>query len=350
MQYVLNEIKSARQFVEARRKHGHDVDMSQILVSFSTKVTKLINQTSLSSTEIGVVMSELEQSPYTSEQTAAIIAKLDEKLINSLGSDDAPGSHASGSGKSPSTVGGAKSSIIAWWNYFSQDEWDAMKSDDRSFYQKAELAVHKSSSFGCVDPDEKGVKWLLALLLKLHYNNEQPDALVRFRKFNELKTLFVSEAQVRKSRGVPASLLQYPKNTDDCPAFVKEALSGAVNRDNDSDCVGLSKVCSSIPMRKTSALLKGFSNEATEEACCGIRPSPSKSKLEPTKAEAKREPTTITSKAEPVPSIADVPDVNYCPSCGHNLHYHGHVKHEKHDCGGIDAATCARASSKARTR
>ena len=79
MQFVLNELKSARQFVDVRRRHTHQVDISQILSSFADNITKKINNNSLTASEISTIMDELQHSPYSEEQTNSLIKLLDKK-------------------------------------------------------------------------------------------------------------------------------------------------------------------------------------------------------------------------------------------------------------------------------
>ena len=116
----------------------------------------------------------------------------------------------------------------------------------------------------------------MALLLKLHHGTEQPNALVKFRYFNDLKALFVSEAQTRKSMHVPPPMLEYPKNARDLPEVVAAAIGDDyVDRDDSADIVGLTSISHTIPMRKSSALLRGFDQDAIEDAAKSIpRSSP----------------------------------------------------------------------------
>ena len=52
---------------------------------------------------------------------------------------------------------GNKSTLLTWYNYFSHADWEKLTDAHRSWYVKSEFAVHKSRSFGCVDPCEQSV-------------------------------------------------------------------------------------------------------------------------------------------------------------------------------------------------
>ena len=79
MQLVLNELKSAQDFVQARQKHKQQVNLNQILSSMSNNFVKKLNNNHLSPAELTTVITQLENSPYMNEDTAKIISLLDEK-------------------------------------------------------------------------------------------------------------------------------------------------------------------------------------------------------------------------------------------------------------------------------
>ena len=173
MQLVLNELKSAQDFVQARQKHKQQVNLNQILSSMSNNFVKKLNNNHLSPAELVTVITELENSPYMDEDTAKIISLLDDKMAGI--------SESTVTTKSDKTANNPPKSVMeAWHNYMDSDDWTRFCAPNKSFYLKIEHAVHKSRSFGCIDPDEQSVKALLALLLKLHYGADQPDALGKF--------------------------------------------------------------------------------------------------------------------------------------------------------------------------
>ena len=185
--------------------------------------------------------------------------------------------------------------------------------------------VHKSRSFGCIDPDEQSVKALLALLLKLHYGAGQPDALQKFRYFNDFKSLFTTAPNGRKS-SLPAPMDQYPKDPGELPNSVKSTLAGYVIRDESADIMGVNTIMNLIPMRRGSALLEGFDKNLILDACKSLpRPSPSKQSQKSSDSQGSSD-TKPQSGIKLAPH-ADRPDqcdspqhiTNFCPHCGVKL-------------------------------
>ena len=171
----------------------------------------------------------------------------------------------------------------------------------------------------------------MAILLKLHHGTEQPNALVKFRYFNDLKALFVSEAQARKSMHVPPPMLEYPKNARDLPEAVAAAIGDDyVDRDDSADIVGLTSISHTIPMRKSSALLRGFDQDVIEDAAKSIpRSSPVRHAPDTNSKRVKVEAAQAVD-SKPVANASDSQpkgsDYKYCPECG--THLHSHIQRE----------------------
>ena len=186
MQFVLNELKSAKQYVEARRRQADKVDISHILTGFADSLIKETNSNRLNSAEISKIVDELNSSPYDEDQTISIIKLLDSKLLEGMADSESQGSADHSASKQCEVSAATKSTLLAWHNYFSNDDIDKLSDAHRSWYVKSEHAVFRSRSWGCVDPCEQSVKSLLALLLKLNFVADLPDALTKFRYFNDL--------------------------------------------------------------------------------------------------------------------------------------------------------------------
>ena len=318
MQLVLNELKSAQDFVQARQKHKQQVNLNQILTSMSNNFVKKLNSNHLSPAELTTVITELENSPYMDEDTAKIISLLDEKMVGS--------GEPTVTTKSDKTANNTPKSVIeAWHNYMDSTDWTRFCDPNKSFYLKYEHAVSKSRSFGCIDPDEQSVKALLALLLKLHYGADQPDALQKFRYFNDLKSLFTTTPNGRKS-SLPAPMEQYPNDPGELPNSVKSTLAGYVIRDESADIMGVNTIMNHIPMRRGSALLEGFDKNLILDACKSLpRASPSKQSQKSSDSQG-------SSDTKPQPGIKLAPHAarpahpesshhiyNFCPDCGFKL-------------------------------
>ena len=324
MQFVLNELKSAKEFVQARQKHKQQVNLDQILTSMSSNFVKKLESNRLSPSELTKVMTELEDSPYMDEDTAKIISLLDAKM---LGSSEPTG--ATKSDNRPTirqNVSNHKSVMDAWHNYMDSNDWNRFCDPNKSFYLKYEHAVYKSRTFGCIDPEEQSIKALLALLLKLHFGTDQPDALQKFRYFNDLKLLFTTSIPGRKS-STPTPMNNYPTDPGELPDSVKSALTGYVIREESVDIIGVNAIMNSIPMRRGSALLNGYDKNVILDACKSLpRASPTKYSQKSSDSH-KSSDSQGSSDSKPTPDIksehhaAPHPDsshgiCNFCPKCG----------------------------------
>jgi hypothetical protein len=193
-----------------------------------------------------------------------------------------------------------------------------------------ELACHKARSFGCVDPDEQPVKWLLALLMKLHFGGELPDALSKYRKFNDLKSIFLTEEGRRHNVLVPPPLVDYPQCAADMPDSIISCFGDQlpITRDTSSEITGLASIAKAIPLRKTSALLKGTAPHEFDDIALGTALSAT-SRSSCARGRAVSSHTSLESspspKCEPEVKLEATPAAekhprNFCPSCGHHLH------------------------------
>lgn len=322
MEFILNEVKSVKRFVSARSKHP-SADLSQMMKSFCEKLVKLINTHTITPGEIGIIMQELENSPYTDDHTAAIISCLDQKMLQAVDGDK---SHEAKKLDDPNS---GKCKLYTWWNYFTQPDWLFLKDQSKSFNSKLELVCYRARSFGCIEPDEQSVRWLLALVLKVHFTSEQPTSLQKYRKFTDLKSMFMTEVSTRKDIQIPPSMPSYPKNASELPSSMKACYEDdpPVDMNDALDIVGLGNLVKLIPMRKSSALLKDVPGHEFDEMFGASRVhhkstslssnslgSPTNSpKIEPP---LKAEHLKIEPKLETVERHAH----NFCPSCGHTLH------------------------------
>ena len=156
-----------------------------------------------------------------------------------------------------------------------------------------------------------------------------PDALTKFKYFSDLKDLFISEQQARRSSSPPQSMLEYPKNQGGLPEAVAAAIGDDyVIRDDSPDIIGLNVISISIPMRKNSILLRNVDTVAIDDACKSLprtQPSPRPSPTKP-HDEHKRQasvPAPVATDSDSQPS-----GYEFCPECGNHLTPHTHVKME----------------------
>ena len=259
MEFILKEIMSVKKFVAARKQHhgAGDSSMVQRLGSFTAKLKKLIiNHKISSANDISNIMSELNESPCGDSRTASIIECL-EKCMMDVNEDYEPMAEDDGTS--------GKSKLTTWWNYFTESDWKAFASNGKSWWAITELAVHRARSFGCCNPNEISVKWLMALLLVIHYKRSSMSSpLHKYRLFSDLKALFDSASKCGHS--ITTQLSEYPRDPSELPSEMQACYldDPAVNKDKHPDITSVPKIAKIIPTRKTSALLKGTTEHEFE--------------------------------------------------------------------------------------
>ena len=81
------------------------------------------------------------------------------------------------------------------WNYPTPSEWSTILNDKKSFTAKASCLTHRLMLIGCHSPDEQSLKWVLAVLLMVCYQ-DLPYAQIRHDKLLELKAIVACEKKV----------------------------------------------------------------------------------------------------------------------------------------------------------
>ena len=317
MEKIINEINSVKRFMSARSTHS-SCDLSQLVDSFAAQLLKLIGKTHLGPGEVAAVMEELStNNPYGSTHTDSIIKSLDKHMVDSQDHEH-DGTENAVSGKQM---------LHHWWTYPTASDWTVLLDPQKGFYVKMSIMVHRGRKCGITNPEEQALKWLLAFLMKCHYQ-EIPPVVQRWNQLNELKALFASEQENRPDMVCPLPLRTYPKNAKDLPDHILRAAYAADDMpiDKSDDMTGLTAIALQIPLRKTSRLLKGtgFADDA-------IQPT-KKARLSSSHgacAYSKNELTSGHAKIEPIantmPTLAPKleshhPDgAKFCNQCGHSL-------------------------------
>lgn len=319
----MKEIQSVKRFVSARSKLGNaDSNMTQMMDSLANKLKKLIaNHNIASSSDVSTIMLELSDSPYGQEHTRSIIQVLEQNML------DASAAQTNNPNTPRDEIIG-KSKLQHWWNYFTNSDWVVLNSG-KSWYTITELAVHRARSFGCVDPDEQSVKWLLALLIAIHYrDSNMPSALQKYRKFNDLKLMF--ETAIANTDKLPPSLTCYPQDPSDLPTEMQACYQDdpAVNKDKSSDVCAVANIAKLVPMRRNSALLKCVPSHEFD-VTPRIKHTPAQQRFSGSSTSPCSKSDSFmheSPEVEPSPVKAELKHHNFCPSCGHNLcgaHSHG---------------------------
>ena len=132
MEFIVAEIKTVRELAEARGRHRVTCDLRQMMQSFSDKLAKLIQKHTLSADEVGIVMQELNDSPYTDANTANLISLLDGKLLQSMNQDVTDNAACAGTGGQLDPA--CKCKLQTWWNYFTKPDWLIFNDPAKSFH------------------------------------------------------------------------------------------------------------------------------------------------------------------------------------------------------------------------
>ena len=276
-------------------------------------------------------MHESDDSPYTDSNTAHVISPLDGKLMQSMNQDVTDNAACAGTGGRPDPA--CKRKLQTWWNYFTKLDWLIFNDPAKSFHCKMEIATHRARSLGYVEPDEQSIKWMLAILLKCHFHAKQtPSALQKHINLNVLKGLFTSENSCRKDIDFSLILSVYPKDPSDLPSSVYNACYAnepPVNM-TEERVAGVSKVATSIPLRKNNALLKDVPPHEFDTmfgASRGTNISRSSSNLGEASSSADKLKINLAN-VTPHTQIKVEPECaarhallkyNYCPACGRDL-------------------------------
>ena len=243
---LLKEIASVKRFVNSRNASAGSCDPN-LLGNFAKSLIRMINTiATFGAAEGGAVQEALAQSPYGEDGTADILSAIDRRMSTAL---DAATSV--GSGKRHNK--GDPQFLMNWWHYLTQLDWSFLQDVKRSFHSKMTRLVERANSFGLTNPDEKTFKWMLALLLILHYV-EIPSYKDIYSKLQDLKQCCESE----KKDFALEHVVEFPEHPGDLPpAVFKHAYPNEDEQPLSATLPGVKTVADHIPLRSNSKLLKG---------------------------------------------------------------------------------------------
>jgi hypothetical protein len=237
---VIKEIASVKSFVRARTGLDADGVSDTLMSSFVATIVKMINATaSFSTLDAGHVTDAIADRPYGAS-TGQVVAAIEARL---------KASQAIVSVKDP--IGGASQFIKCWWDFGLQSDWDFIRNPKHSWNSKMTRMVERGMSLGVNHPDEQSLKWLLALLLVVCYD-ELPAYKEIFAKLHDLKQAFVAE---RKAYPL-AHVAVYPETPIELSADMFKYAYGDEHPVT-VKLIGINNVAENhIPLRKNSKLLK----------------------------------------------------------------------------------------------
>lgn len=253
---IIREINSVKSLFRARAGlHVEDSD-APLRLNFMNAIIKQISSASTFGTqEAGVVTDALKDSPY-GEHTAKIVAAIEARLKVSQSA-----AHL----KTP--MGSIPGQLLKnWWAVLTPSDWDFIRNPKNSWHAKMTRLAERGALLGIVHPTEHTIKWALALLLIVCYD-ELPTYQEIYQKLQDFKLCFTSE---RKSYPLQ-HLCVYP----DTPQELSEDMFKYAYDAEQPTTVhlpGFNNVGENhIPLRKNSKLLtRGSKNATPKDVDCAV--------------------------------------------------------------------------------
>ena len=235
--YIINEITSVRTFVAARERVASSSATESLQKDLASALLQHIQAApKFTMADAGRIASALSDNPYGEEHTRSIMDAVDRKLAVSTPIE--------------SDVDTKGQLMVNWQAYLTQGDWDFLRNSRRSWDSKMTKLVERSNALGLTAPSEQTIRWAIALLLLVSYD-ELPTYSEIFKKVNDLKQCFVSE----KKRYPHEHLAVYPSS----PAGLSGTMYDYAYADEPPVSVVLAGVKNiadnHVPLRSNSKLL-----------------------------------------------------------------------------------------------
>ena len=263
--HITREINNCCAFVRARANIANAATTEHMVVGFVDGIIKQINATASFGTHEGKsVIDSLKDTPFGEVGMARIISAVDAKLKASPHKSEGANS----------TVGAAGQYLKCWWAVMTASDWAFLDDPKKPWSAKMAKVVERGNSIGCTHPSEQCLKWMMALLLVVHYD-ELPSYRTIYDKLQELKQTVTAE---RKPWAFQC-IMEFPDDPHTLPEDIFNSAYGAeppVKR----DFVGINAVAESVPLRGNSRLLKGKASrsEVAATAWREIKDTPHKTR------------------------------------------------------------------------
>jgi len=250
---ILKEITSAKRFLKGRIAAAGSCDPS-LLEGFTATLVRMISTSAVFGTaEGGLVQEALADSPYGKEGTTRIIAAIDSRIACAGTANECSKSARKSKPKNEELP---KQTLTYWWHIFDMDELNFLQDERKSWSAKMTLAVERANKVGCVNPCEQSLKWLLAMLLVLQYE-ELPTYQQIYNKLQDLKQSFAAEKKMFDFEHV----VEFPAEPSGLPKAVYDVAYPEGKPPVALVVHGVRTVASHIPLRKNSKLLKQGANK-----------------------------------------------------------------------------------------
>jgi hypothetical protein len=240
--HVVKEITSVRKFFGTR---SCDSDPTALQQSFADSIIHKIGLMKDFGAMDAAKLNEALADDPVGPQTARIKAHVEELVGISLKKSMASAS------KDSKPEGPKSSQFLKYWNrYCTKSELAYLGDDSKSFNSKLTLLVERAMNVGCHSSEEQTKKWMLALLVRLHYK-ELPSAQSLYDKVQDLKRTCKAEW-----KNVYAEFIdEFPENAEELPQSIF-GVAYADEAPHPVELSGLNAIAKAIPLRENSKLLK----------------------------------------------------------------------------------------------
>ena len=239
---VVKEITSVRKFFGTR---SSDSDPTALQQSFADSIIHKIGLMKDFGAMDAAKLNEALADDPVGPQTARIKAHVEDLVGTSLKKSMASAS------KDSKPEGPKSSQFLKYWNrYCTKSELTYLSDDSKSFNSKLTLLVERAMNVGCHSSEEQTKKWMLALLVRLHYK-ELPSAQSLYDKVQDLKRTCKAEW-----KNVYAEFIdEFPENAEELPQSIF-GVAYADEAPHPVELSGLNAIAKAIPLRENSKLLK----------------------------------------------------------------------------------------------
>ena len=161
---------------------GHTSELQESFAGALVKQIKVLKQ--LSAEDGSALTALLQDGSYGEEGTSQITEAIESKLASSVG------------GKKHKPDNYNSQTLEKWWVFQTQADWEFYKKPSKFKASEMCRMVQGANSIWCPCPDEHPIKWMLAGLLLLHYQDiPRPKDICA--KLNELKMTMTAEKKQR---------------------------------------------------------------------------------------------------------------------------------------------------------
>ena len=250
---LIHEIESTTAYCTSRQSM-HESVSAPLAKNFANSIIQQINCClTLSAQEATEVLEALKGSAYEEPDKKRIIASLDAKIRTP---------------HQAKTGGAMKEQVLTNpWAVCTESDWVVFRNPKASLHMKMTRLVERLNLIGCTAPSTQTQRWMLAMLLIIHY----PEPLKPCDVYDKLQDLKAVVACERKSFPFQ-HITTFPEHITDLPAEVLD-YAYADGPPVVVELPGIKTIADKkkMPLRKSSGLLKGDNSRHRTKPLTGIK-------------------------------------------------------------------------------